>query len=102
MPEKPEEKLKMPDRNARPDGFWSIPDGLEGISGSVDGVNKAIDALENVPAHHKAAIKEEIAALLAGTEFNYVKVLARAALNDAPDKRHCIGHFDITVSKKNL
>ena len=100
--EKPVEKVLMPDRNARPEGFWSIPGGLDGISGSVAGVNAAIDALENIPAHQKLVLKEEITALLEGTDFNYVKVLARAAVNDAPDRRHIVGHFDIMVSKKNL
>ena len=102
MPEKPDEKLLMPDRNARPEGFWSLPGGVGGICGSVSGVNAALDALDKVPSHQKDVLKAEIAALLEGTDFNYVKVLARAAVNKTETNRHIVGYFDIEVSKKNL
>ena len=102
MADEPTVKVSIPNPNARPPGFWSLPGGAEGVSGSIDGVNAAVDALENVPAHHKDAIKAEIAAIVEGTEFNFVKVLARAAINNTESHRHIVGHFEITASKKNL
>ena len=100
--DEPTVKVVIPNPNSRPPGFWSLPGGSEGISGSIAGVNAAVDALENVPPHHKEAIKAEIAAIVDGTEFNFVKVLARAAVNKTESYRHIVGHFEITASKKNL
>ena len=92
----------MPDINARSDGFWSLPGGAEGVCGSVAGVTAAIGALEKVPIHHRDVIKAEIAALTEGTDFNYVKVLARAVVNKTESHNHIVGHFEIVASKKNL
>lgn len=102
LPPNPAEKIIIPNPNARPDGFWSLPGGKDGIQGTPEGVCRAIDALEDVPRHAKTALKEKIASALEDTDFNYVKILARSAVNDTAGSYRVIGHEDIEVSKKNL
>lgn len=102
MPDEPKEKVKLPDINVRPDGFWSLPDGLSGVAGTQEGVARVIDEIEKVPAHCKTVLKAQIAAALEGTNFNYVKVLARESVNKTAFEIHVNGTYDIWVSKKNL
>jgi hypothetical protein len=60
-------KAREEEEKAAQAGWWSLRD----KRGSVDGIVKAVESAA-IPPHWQAAIKAEIANLIAGTAFNFL------------------------------
>ena len=83
-------------------GFWQLPGGANGLQGTPAAVAKAIDDDQTIPEHGKIALKSAIAALLEGSENNFIIVHAIATRQTRGTEQHDVVTMDIRASQKLL